>query len=142
MPDHTAHARVDVDATPERVWRALTHPEQIATYMHGSRVSTDWQVGSAITWDGEYDGKKYRDKGKVLVVDEPRTLSVTHYSPLSGSPDVPESYHTIVYTLTPSAIGTTLELSQTGNESAEQAQAFSKNWQQMLDGLKSVVEHQ
>ena len=140
MAGFVATARTDVAAAPERVWAALTEPEQIAVYMQGSRVETTWEVGSPITWDGEYDGRAYQDKGEVLIYDEPRVLSVTHYSPMMGQPDEPENYHTLIYTLTASEDGTHLDLTQDGNESEEQAEQFSKNWQQMLDGLKSHVE--
>jgi uncharacterized protein YndB with AHSA1/START domain len=135
-----ATATTDVDATPERVWAALTEPDQIAVYMQGSKVTTTWEVGSPITWDGEYDGRAYQDKGEVLAYDEPHVLSVTHYSPMMGQPDEPESYHTLVYTLTADGGRTHLELTQDGNESQDQADQFSQNWQGMLDGLKAHVE--
>ena len=140
MAGFTATAETDVAATPERVWAALTEPEQIAVYMQGSKVTTSWEVGSPITWDGEYDGRAYQDKGEVLTYDEPHVLSMTHYSPMMGQPDEPENYHTLVYTLTDSDGGTHLELTQDGNESEEQAEQFSQNWQGMLDGLKSCIE--
>ena len=141
MAGFEATAQTDVAAPPERVWAALTDPAQIATYMQGSKVTTTWQVGSPITWDGEYDGRSYQDKGEVLTYDEPRVLSVTHYSPLNGKEDAPENYHTLVYTLTPDGETTRLELTQDGNESQEQADQFSQNWQGMLDGLKAQVEN-
>jgi len=140
MSGHVATAQVQVDAGPESVWAALTEPEQIAAWMMGSRVETSWEVGSPITWNGEHDGKAYQDKGEVLAYDEPSRLSVTHYSPMMGQPDEPESYHTLVYELTAQDDGTTLSLTQDGNESEEQAEQFSQNWQQMLDGLKAHVE--
>jgi uncharacterized protein YndB with AHSA1/START domain len=140
MAGFVATAQTDIAAPPERVWAGLTEPEQIATYMQGSKVSTSWEVGSPITWDGEYDGRSYQDKGEVLTYDEPRVLSVTHYSPMMGQPDEPENYHTLVYTLTANGNGTHLELTQDGNESEEQAEQFSKNWQGMLDGLKATAE--
>ena len=140
MAGLTATAHTDVAAPPERVWAALTQPDQIAAYMQGSRVTTTWQVGSAITWDGEYDGHSYQDKGSVLTFDEPRVLAVTHYSPLMGQPDEPDNYHTVVYTLTVSAGGTHLDLTQDGCDSQEQAAQFSQNWQTMLDGLKEHLE--
>jgi uncharacterized protein YndB with AHSA1/START domain len=140
MAGYVATARTDVAAPPERVWAALTDPEQIATYMEGSKVTTTWEVGSPITWAGEYDGRPYEDKGEVLVHDEPRVLSVTHYSPMMGQPDEPENYHTLVYTLTANGDGTRLELTQDGNDSEEQAEQFAQNWQSMLDGLKAQVE--
>ena len=139
MSGFTATAEVQVDAPPQRVWEALTDPVQIAGYMEGSRVETTWEVGSPITWSGEYEGRPYQDKGEVLAYDEPQLLSVTHYSPLLGLPDEPESYHTLVYLLTEHEGGTLLELTQDGCTDQEQADQFSQNWQQMLDGLKQQV---
>src|SRR5690348_9593360 len=136
MTGYVATASTEVAAPPEHVWAALTDPAQIAVYMQGSQVTTTWEVGSPITWDGEHDGRAYQDKGEVLTYDEPRELSVTHYSPMTGEPDEPESYHTLVYTLTASGDGTRLELTQDGNDSEEQADQFAQNWQGMLDGLK------
>jgi len=135
-----AAARVDVAAPPERVWDAMTRPDQVAQYMMGARVDTDWQVGSTITWSGEWNGKPYKDKGKVLAAEPGHLLEVTHYSALSGAEDVPENYHTVRYELTKTDDGTAVSLTQDGCASEEQAQQFSQNWQGMLDGLKKVAE--
>jgi uncharacterized protein YndB with AHSA1/START domain len=140
MAGYTATAATEVDATPERVWAALTEPEQIAAYMGGSRVTTSWEVGAPITWEGEYEGRAYQDKGEVLAYDRPRRLSVTHYSPLMGEADEPANYHTLVYTLSGSGDRTHLELTQDGCDSEEQAAQFGANWQGMLDGLKAHAE--
>lgn len=140
MADHVARAEVDIDASPQQVWGALTDPEQVTRWMVGTHVSTDWQVGSPITWQGEMDGRTYEDKGEILVADEPSRLSMTHYSPLMGQADEPENYHTVTYDLAPEGQATTVVLTQDGNESEEQAEQFSANWQGMLDALKSTVE--
>jgi uncharacterized protein YndB with AHSA1/START domain len=61
-----ATAETEIEAPPKRVWTALTDPDEIEKYMFGSHVVTDWKPGSPIVWKGEYEGKKYEDKGKVL----------------------------------------------------------------------------
>ncbi len=105
MTDHVARAKAQIEASPQSVWDALTDPEQIATWMMGSQVTTDWAVGSDIRWKGEMNGETYEDKGEILVYDEPTRLSMTHYSPLMGEPDEPESYHTVTYEITPTVTG-------------------------------------
>lgn len=139
--DAIANAETDVHASPDRVWSALTDPEQIAAYMGGSRVETTWEVDTPITWSGEYDGHAYQDKGTVLVYDEPHVLMVSHYSPLMGQEDQPESYHRVRYTLTADGEITHVSLTQDGCADQAQAEQFSRNWQTMLDALKAQIEH-
>ena len=135
-----ATATVTVDAPPDRVWEALTDPRLIAQYMFGSRVESDWTVGSPITYSGEYEGKPYQDRGEILEIRTGQLLRTTHFSPLSGVPDVPENYHTIEYSLTPKGSTTVLTLSQDNNSSEAESQHSAANWQQMLDALKRVAE--
>ena len=108
--------------------------------MAGTEVSTDWRVGSPITWRGEMNGTAYEDKGEILEIEPERRLKVTHFSPLSGQEDAPENYHTLVYELEPHGQKTRLSLSQDNNESEEAAEHSQANWEKMLSGLKQVVE--
>jgi uncharacterized protein YndB with AHSA1/START domain len=140
MTYHVAHAETEISASPQQVWDALTDPEAISSFMFGSKVETDWEEGSPITWSGEYDGNPFQDKGEILEVDETKRLRMTHYSPLSGEDDVPENYHTLDYRLEDQGETTRLTLDQDGNESAEQAEQFTANWQTMLDQVKEYVE--
>ena len=135
-----AKAQTEIEAPASRVWEALTDPDQIKEYMFGSQVETSWEVGSPITWNGEYEGRPYQDKGEVLTYDEPRELSVTHFSPLAGQDDKPENYHTLVYSLQEQGGTTSLALTQDNCADEQEAEQFSTNWQQMLDGLKAHVE--
>ena len=135
-----ATAETEIDASAADVWRALTDPAHIEQYMFGSKVETDWQVGSPIVWKGEHEGRAYEDKGEVLQYDEPSTLSMTHFSPMSGQDDLPENYHRLVYELAEHDGHTHVTLSQDGNGSEEEAEHSARNWTMMLDGLKTVVE--
>lgn len=140
MTGVTATAEVVISASPRRVWAALTDPAQIKEYMFGSEVETDWIPGSAITWKGEYQGKAYEDKGKIVELDPPRRLVVTHFSPMSGQEDIPENYHTVTYLLEPHGEGTHVSLSQDNNASNEEAAHSRANWAAMLSALKHVIE--
>ncbi len=140
MTGHVATATVEIAAPPGRVWTALTDPDEIARYMFGSRVETDWAPGSPITWNGEYEGQPYQDHGEVLEVEQPRRLVVTHFSPLSGQQDTPENHHRVQYDLEETSGGTRLTLSQDNNGSEDEAEHSSQTWLAMLEGLKRSVE--
>jgi uncharacterized protein YndB with AHSA1/START domain len=142
MTGRVATVETDIRAPRSKVWHALTDPDEIEKYMFGSRVETDWKPGSRITWKGEYEGKKYEDKGEVLEVERERRLKLTHFSPTSGEEDVPENYHTLVYELEESGGKTHVSLSQDNNKSEEAAERSRANWDKMLSGLKEVVEAQ
>jgi uncharacterized protein YndB with AHSA1/START domain len=137
---HIATATVTVDAPPPRVWRALTDPAEIRQYMFGSEVTSDFTAGSEIRYAGEFEGKKYEDHGEILEVRPNELLRSTHFSPLSGVPDVPENYHTITYTLRDVDGSTELTLTQDNNGSEQEAAHSAENWNQMLSALKGVVE--
>jgi uncharacterized protein YndB with AHSA1/START domain len=77
MTGHVTTAEAEIHAPRSKVWRALTDPDQIQKHMFGSKVETDWKPGSEITWKGEYEGKKYEDKGEILEVVQDRRLTRT-----------------------------------------------------------------
>ena len=55
-----------------------------------------------------------------------------------GQADEPENYHTD--RLSGGDGPTTVAPTQDGNDSAEQAEQFSTNWQGMLEALRSTAE--
>jgi uncharacterized protein YndB with AHSA1/START domain len=140
MADYVATAETEIDAPRDKVWTALTDPQQIKEYMFGSEVVTDWKQGSPIVWKGEYEGNKYEDKGEIVEIEPERRLKVTHFSPLSGQEDRPENYHTLLYELEERGEKTHLSLSQDNNASKEAAEHSQANWEKMLAGLKQVAE--
>jgi uncharacterized protein YndB with AHSA1/START domain len=136
-----AEKRITIDASVDAVWQALTDPELVKQYMHGTNMETDWKVGSPITWKGEWKGKAYEDKGEVLEVEPKNLLKHTHWSPMGGSEDKPENYHTVTYELAEQDGKTILALKQDNNASQEEADKMAEsNWGPVLEGLKVVVE--
>jgi uncharacterized protein YndB with AHSA1/START domain len=133
--------RVTIHATRGEVWNALTDPDKVKQYLHGTEMSTDWKEGSPIVWRGEWKGRSYEDKGTVLAVQPEELLRYTHWSPMGGSEDKPENYHTVTYELAGDDGTTTLTLSQDNNPSQEEADKMAdNNWGPVLNGLKEMVE--
>jgi uncharacterized protein YndB with AHSA1/START domain len=65
-----------IRTTPERLWQALTDPEQTPVYYFGNSYQTDWQPGSPITTTNpRADGPL--GEGEVLEADPPRKLVIS-----------------------------------------------------------------
>jgi uncharacterized protein YndB with AHSA1/START domain len=135
-----AKATTTINAPASKVWDALTKPELIKQYMFGTDVISDWTVGSSITYRGEWKGKTFEDKGKVLEVKREKSLVSTHWSPLSGVPDSPENYHTVAYDLVENDGKTEVTITQDKNASAEEKTESENNWKQILEGMKKLIE--
>jgi uncharacterized protein YndB with AHSA1/START domain len=135
-----ASASITINAPIARVWEALVNPDMIKQYMFGTDVVTDWKEGSPIVWQGEWQGKAYQDKGTILKIDQERVLQYSHFSPLSGQPDVPENYHTVTIELSGQGRQTNVSLSQDNNATEQDREHSEKNWQMMLEGLKKLLE--
>jgi len=138
---YVAEKSIIINASPDAVWQALTDPEMVRQYMHGTNMETDWQVGSSITWKGEWQGRTYEDKGSVLEVKPIQRLKVTHWSPMTGTEDTPDNYHTVTYELSGQEGTTLLTVKQDNNASQEEADKMAENnWGPVLQGLKASVE--
>lgn len=138
--DLIAKATVAIDAPLAEVWEGLVSPDVIKKYMAGATVETDWKEGSPIVWKGEWKGKPFEDKGRILAIEPERHLEYSHYSPLSGDPDKPESYHTVSIDLCQQESGVYVALTQDHNPNDEAVAHSEKNWKMMLEGLKKAVE--
>lgn len=135
-----ANASITINAPVAEVWEALIDPDIIKQYMFGTNVVTDWKEGSPIVWKGEWQGKAYEDKGTILKIEQERVLQYSHFSPLSGQPDVPENYHTVTIELSGEGPQTNVSLSQDNNATDQAREHSEKNWQVMLEGLRKLLE--
>jgi uncharacterized protein YndB with AHSA1/START domain len=135
-----AVASIVVAAPAERVWKALTDPDDVREYFLGTNVRSTWREGDPVTFAGEWKGKTYEDKGVVLANRPNELLRISHYSPLTGLPDVPENYHTVEYRLDPRADGTEVSITQGNNRSESEADESTKLWDMVLGNLKEYLE--
>src|SRR3974390_3513130 len=108
----TVSASTLINAPTKKVWNALTDPEKVRLYLFGTKMTTDWKVGSPITYEGEYQGRNYQDKGGVKKFRPEQELETTYWSSMSGKEDTPENYNTVTYTLEKEGSGTRLTLMQ------------------------------
>ncbi len=135
-----AKASTTIQAPVAKVWAALVTPAVIKQYMFGTNVASDFKKGSPIVWKGEWEGKKYEDKGVILDMQREKKLAYSHYSPLSGVPEKPENFHNITIELVDKGPQTLISLSQDNNANEKEREHSQKNWEMMLSGLKKLLE--
>jgi uncharacterized protein YndB with AHSA1/START domain len=140
MKDHMVKTSIHIDAPASRVWATLTEPEEIKKFLFGTQVETDWRPGSPIAFKGTWQGKSYEDKGRVLEYIPNARLVHSFWSSLEGSPDKPENYKTVSYSLKPDGEGTLLTLTQDHNANEEAKRHSEDNWKQVLEGVKKAAE--
>lgn len=137
---NVAKASMLINAPVTKVWDAITKPELIKQYLFNTDVISDWKVGSPIVYRGEWEGKPFEDKGKIVKFEPEKQLVSTHWSPLSGVPDTPENYHTVTYDLVPREDKTELTITQDNNANEQERVHSEENWKTVLVGLKNLLE--
>lgn len=126
-----------IKATPEQVWRALTDPVFTARYWYGTRVESDWQVGSRITFvkpQGE------PDTGKVLVADKPKTLSFSWHVAYGDFAKEKDSRVTFTIEEDGDAVKLTLVHDEFQEGSALKEQMAKGGWPPILANLVKALE--
>jgi uncharacterized protein YndB with AHSA1/START domain len=135
-----AEASVNIQATINEVWDALTRPEIINKYFFGTNTITDWKVGSPIKFTGEWEGKTYEDKGTILDFQKNKLIKYDYWSSMSGIEDKPENYVIVTYQLSGEDGNVNMTVSQENIPDEKTKCIQLKNWNYVLNGLKQVVE--
>lgn len=131
--------KTTINAPIDKVWDGLTNSEIVKQYFFGTELVTTWNVGEDIIFQGEWEGQKYKDKGKVLEYSKNEKLAYSYLSNWANMEDKPENYLWVCYEVKPIENGTELTISQT-NYDEERAKHSEGNWASLIDGLKKIVE--
>ena len=122
------------------VFDALVNPEKIKIYLFGTEAVSDWKVGSPLIFQGEWEGKAYKDKAIILVFDPGKCFSYSYWSGFSGMEDLPENYSTIIFYLEDDGNETILKLEQKGFANEEARKHSESNWTGVMEGMRGIVE--
>lgn len=135
-----AKASTNISAPASRVWDALTNPEIIKQYFFGTQAVSEWKEGSSLEFKGEWDGKKYVDKGVILKSEPEKLFQYTYLSSFSNLPDLPENYANITYELVEEDGETTVTVKQENVANEEVRKHSEQNWENVLKALKDLLE--
>ena len=136
----SAKVNTIIDAPLEKVWNALTKPEVIKQYFFGTKTNTSWEPGSPITFDGEWEGKSYHDKGTVLDFQKNKLIKYSYWSSMSGIEDKPENYVIVTYKLSGNRNNVDLTITQENIPDEKTKEHSEANWKKVLNDLKKLVE--
>jgi uncharacterized protein YndB with AHSA1/START domain len=126
-----------IASTPDKVFKALTSADATSKFWFGNAVTSDWKVGSPMTFRRE---GKLIVEGKILENDPPRRLSYTFRSmhePFNGS----EPASRVVFDLEQQR--DQVKLTVTHDDFVEDSKVFvgiSNGWPLVLSSLKSYLE--
>ena len=132
----TAVFEIFIKTTPERLWKAITDPEQRAKYSFGVATSSDWTEGS--NYEAGMPGVAQIAAGRNLVVDPPRLLVQSFTALLSD--DVRAIGETRVsWEIEP--VGSSCRLTVVHDQLPEGVNAeIYGGWPMILSGLKTLLE--
>ena len=133
-------AAVDIEATPEVVFAAITEPAQLASWWGADLYRTyDWRLDlrPGGRWSVETEGAGVRNsvRGEVLEVDRPRRPVLTWEASWDGF-----ARTVITYTLAATALGTRLTVVHEGFAGRpESCRGHAEGWHQVLGWLEGFA---
>ena len=138
-PDEIEHVySIYINAEPDRVWRAITDGDETVQYYYGTRVNSDWQVGSRISYDNP-DGTVAAD-GEVISIEAPKRLEMTFLA--RWDPEA-EAAGPIRHIWELDAVDGATKLTVTNRglkRGSQQAEEFGSGIVYIVSGLKTFVE--
>ena len=138
----TGYASININAPASKVWEALTTASIIKQYFFGTNAVSDWNVGSPLIFKGEWEGKKYEDKGTILAKIPQKLFRYSYWSSMSGIEDLPENYVTITYEVAKKNKITALTVIQENIRDEKMKEHSQQNWTKVLGDLKNLLEKQ
>jgi uncharacterized protein YndB with AHSA1/START domain len=127
-----------IRTTPQKVWDALTRPEQTPLFWFGTLQECDWKPGS--DWKLKFTDGRVADAGKVLEVDPPRRLKLEWRHQLDPQMHA-EGASRCLYEIEPVNDGVRLTVThEIDVEHSKFIAAVSGGWPHILSSLKSYLE--
>ena len=133
-------SQITINATPEKVWQALTNVEFVKWWQYGSVLHTSWEVGTPIKFVTEWEGTTVEQWGAVLEFTPNKKIRYSLFAPRPDMEDKPENYFEMIYLLTPDNGTTMLEIIQEDNRPHAVQEAEQGEENPVLKMLKDVAE--
>jgi uncharacterized protein YndB with AHSA1/START domain len=126
---------IQIEATPEDVWRAITDPELTRGYYYGTEIISTWQPGEP--WKSVSGDELYL-VGDLLEVEPARRL-VQSFRVAIEEPAASDPPSTVTWQLASDGNGTRLTLTHEGLAPATY-EYTEGGWEHILGGMKNLLE--
>ncbi len=138
MPTNTS--TIIIKAPAQKIWDALTKPELVKQWQYGSKLMTNWNVGSDIKYETEWEGKILEQWGKILELIPLQIIKYSLFAPHPNLEDKPENYFVMTYTLQENEGNTLLKIIQEDNRPGAKQEEASEEENPVLSSLKTLCE--
>ena len=128
-----------INATAQKVWRALTDAEVTRQYWSNHRNASDWQPGSEWRHEDYDDAARVDVVGTVVESDPPRRLVVTWASPAKAAD--PSAHSRVTFDVVED--GGMVRLTVTHDElepGSSMETGITTGWPMVLSSLKTLLE--
>lgn len=141
MTDSTYTYVTYIATTPEKLWEALTNSEFTEKYFFGSKIESNWQEGSDVTYSRN---GQVTDYGKILKCEPLRLLSFTW----SHTDDEAQREQPTKVTFELKPMDSTVKLTLTHEnlvnadfvDRDDTFEGLNNGWPAILSNLKSLLE--
>lgn len=142
MSQHIVTKNIRINATPERVWQALTDPQQTRCYFFNAEVQSSFAAGSPITFRGRmFWIIPFEMRGIVLRAVPGRFLQYTLQNGRGGDGNISTVTDTLTYENGQTLVSITDDVGDAPGAAKRLARS-ERGWDKILTGLKKHVESQ
>lgn len=131
---------IDINASIESVWFALTNKEMIKQYFFGTETNTDWREGSPVSFSGIWEGTEYEDKGIILKIEKGKLLKYSYRSSFWGEEYSIDDFSIITYELSKNGQYTVLAVCQEGFKDLQSGEHSLNSWREILSNIKNLIQ--
>lgn len=129
---------VFIKAPPERVWQAITDGNDTVRYYFGTRVESDWSIGSPIRYG--YDNGSVAADGEVLAIEPGRSVTMTFHPRWSPEIDAEGPIRMTWAVEATDDGGSRLTVTSALIPGSHAAEEFKDGIAFIVSGLKTLVE--
>lgn len=127
-----------IRTTPERLWSALTDPNEMKEYWFGMHIKTEWKTGAE--WQMVFPDGRVADTGQILECDRPKRIRLKWQNEFRPELKA-EGFSLCTMELEPMGDAVRLTITHTIERADSKfIQAVSGGWPKIVSNLKSLLE--